>query len=96
MNAVDRSSTEATINRTWALLVALTVGAGLVAMLRGDGVGSASAVETVAVLAIAGVKARLILRAFMEVRDATPAQRRIADGALVASFVALAAMYSLA
>ncbi len=55
---------------TWLVLMAITIGSWWLAPAHSHGVASASLVVTCAVLALAAVKARLIIRQFMEVRTA--------------------------
>lgn len=68
------------VTYVWALLVVLTVASWVLAATRSrHGHVSASTPETVAVLIIAAVKARFVLRDFMEVRTAPRWLRRFAD-----------------
>ncbi len=55
---------------TWLVLVGITVGSWWLAPAHSHGVVSGSLVVTCVVLALAAVKARLIIREFMEVRTA--------------------------
>ncbi len=58
---------------TWLALMAITIGSWWLAPAHAHGgVASASVVVTCVVLALAAVKARLIIRQFMEVRAAPP------------------------
>lgn len=55
---------------TWLVLMVITVGSWWLAPAHSHGVASASLVVTCVVLVLAVVKARLIIRQFMEVRTA--------------------------
>ena len=59
-----------TMTWTWLVLIAITVGSWWLAPAHSHGVASDSVVVTGVVLTLAAVKARLIIRQFMEVRTA--------------------------
>jgi hypothetical protein len=90
VNRVRRIAAEPRVNRTWVLLSGLTILGSALALARPKQSISASTAETLAVLAIAGVKSRLILRQFMEVRTAPRWLRRTTD---VGLFVLLASLF---
>ena len=93
MDVTRRISAEARVNYVWAVLSGLTVLGWALAHLRGGDDRIASGPLTVAVLAIAGVKARLILQEYMEVRGAPRPLRLLADGWLAVLFVLLVGLY---
>jgi Prokaryotic Cytochrome C oxidase subunit IV len=83
---------ERTITWTWLLLVAITVGSWWLAPAHARGVASASVAVTCVVLVLAGIKARLIIRNFMEVRYAPGWLKFATDawlGVLVASVLVI-------
>ncbi len=88
-----RLSTESRINYLWLALSGLTVLAWGVSKVVGDGRAEANNFETIAVLAIAGVKGRLILTEYMEVRTAPRRLRWITDAWLGGLLVTLLAVY---
>lgn len=81
------------ITRVWILTSALTLVSWGSALAGGAEHLTPSVVETLAVLAIFAVKARLILRQFMEVRTAPPWLRRFTDIWLAALWAAIVTMY---
>ena len=91
-----RISAEARINSVWVLLSGLTILGWGLAKLHGEHRLTPSGPETMAVLAIAGVKGRLIVQHYMEVRTAPRWLRRAIDGWLVVLLGALAVMYASA
>ena len=58
------------------------------------GAATANGVQAVAVLAIAGVKARLVAGDYMELRTAPAWLRRLVDGWLVGLLLALVAIHA--
>lgn len=81
------------VTGVWLVLSALTVTSWWVGPVRAGGVPQPSVAITVIVLVLGLVKCRLIVRYFMEVRDA-PAWLRIAtDAWLVTLWVAVLAIY---
>ncbi|MBW8482664.1 cytochrome C oxidase subunit IV family protein [Actinomadura parmotrematis] len=74
--------------RVWAALCAVTVLSWRLGTER-----TAGAAVTVAVLAIALVKARFVVRCFMEVQDAPAWLRRLTDVWLAALWTALVVLY---
>ena len=87
-----RISVESRINYAWVLLSGLTVLGWSLAKLRSGRI-TASGPETIAVLAIAGVKARLIMQQYMEVRTAPMWLRRACDAWLLGLLATIALMY---
>ena len=75
------------LNVAWLVLVGITVSYALIDRSRN---GTA---VTVAAIALALVKYRIILRSFMDVRRAPPVLRRITDLLVVVIAVALFASY---
>jgi hypothetical protein len=83
---------ERTITRTWLVLVAITLGSWWLAPAHSRGVASASIAVTCVVLGLAVIKARLIIRTFMEVRNAPRWLKLATDawlGLLVASVLVI-------
>jgi hypothetical protein len=78
---------ERTITWTWLVLVAITLGSWWLAPAHSRGVASASVIVTRVVLALAVIKARLIIRNFMEVRTA-PRWLKLATDAWLGGLVA--------
>jgi hypothetical protein len=91
MKAVRLSATDR-ITYVWIITSALTVLAWGLAALTGHR-GTASTPEAIAVLAIAGVKARLIIEEFMEVRSAPRWLRRFTGVWLFGLGATVLAMY---
>ena len=91
-----RISAEARINYVWILLSGLTILAWALAGIHGEHRITPSGPGTIAVLAIAGVKGRMIIRQYMEVRTAPRWLRRVTDGWLVVVMVTIAVMYASA
>ncbi len=77
---------------TWALLSALTVVSWALAAARRFSPGTAL---TIAVLAIAAVKTRLVIRQFMDVRAAPHWLRRATDAWLAVLMAAIIGLYLL-
>ena len=82
-----------TITWTWLVLVAITVGSWWLAPAHSRGVASASVAVTCVVLALALVKARLIIRNFMEVRAAPRWLKLATDAWLVVLGVSVLGIY---
>ena len=78
---------ERTMTWTWLVLMAITVGTWWLAPAHSHGVASASVAVTCVVLGLAAVKARLIIRQFMEVRTA-PAWLKVATDAWLGVLIA--------
>lgn len=78
---------------TWLVLVVITVLAWWLAPGHTAGPVEPSIPITVAVLALAAVKARLIIRNFMEVRTAPVWLRRVTDAWLVGLWTAVLVIY---
>jgi len=78
---------------TWFALVAVTLLAWWIGTRRGEAPLVPSAALSLSVLAISGVKVRVILREFMEVRRAPALLRRVTDAWLGLLFVAMIAAY---
>ena len=91
-----RIPAEARIDYVWILVSGLTVVAWGLAKVHGEHRLTPSGPETVAVLAIASVKSRLIIRQYMEVRTAPTWLRRATDAWLVVVMVTIAVMYAYA
>lgn len=81
------------ITGTWLVLMAITVLAWWLAPGHTRGHAEPSIPITVAVIALAAVKARLIIRNFMEVRTAPRWLRRATDGWLVVLSATVLAIY---
>lgn len=80
------------ITSLWVLLSALTVASWLLATAAGHH-PKASALESLAVLAIGAVKARFIIREFMEVRTGPRWLQRFTDGWLAVLWAAVVTLY---
>jgi hypothetical protein len=96
MNGARRTSAaEARVTYVWVVLSGLTVLGWVIARIRGDGDGDAAAsgLVTVVVLAIAGVKGRLILQEYMEVRTAPRWLRHLTDAWLAILLALLVGIY---
>ena len=78
---------ERTITWTWLVLMAITLGSWWLAPAHARGVASASVAVTCVVLGLAVIKARLIIRNFMEVRSA-PGWLKLATDAWLGVLVA--------
>lgn len=81
------------LTATWLLLVAITVLAWWLAPGHSAGLAEPSIPITVTVIALSAVKARLIIRNFMEVRTAPLWLRRVTDGWLIALWTAVLVIY---
>ena len=92
MNAV-RTSATARITLAWVVTCGLTVMSWSLATTRNGRHLSSSVPEALAVLAIAGVKARFITQEFMEVRLAPRWLRRLVDAWFVVLWAALVGIY---
>jgi hypothetical protein len=78
----------------WLILVGITVAyLGIDHTAREHGMPSASTVVSVAAIVLALVKVRIIMREFMEVRNAPLLLCRITDGLLVVMAVSMLGMY---
>ena len=84
------------IDRTWLILSGLTVLAWAASELSmpEHGAATGNGVEAVAVLGIAGLKARLIAGDYMELRTAPACLRRLVDGWLVGLLLTLVAIHA--
>jgi hypothetical protein len=78
------------ITWTWALLSALTVVSWVLAATRRYSPGTA---VTIVVLAIAAVKTRVVIRQFMDVRQAPHWLRRATDAWLAVLMAAIIGLY---
>lgn len=78
---------------TWLVLVAITIGSWWLAPAHSHGVVSASVAVTCVVLALAVIKARLIIRQFMEVRSAPTWLKAATDGWLAALIATVLVIY---
>ncbi|OBG85984.1 prokaryotic cytochrome C oxidase subunit IV family protein [Mycobacterium sp. NS-7484] len=85
--------TERAVTQTWLVLVAITVGSWWLAPAQYSATLAASVPITVLVLALTLVKARLIIRQFMEVRTAPRWLKLATDGWLVVLFGAVLTIY---
>ncbi|WP_438943983.1 cytochrome C oxidase subunit IV family protein [Nocardia blacklockiae] len=83
------------ITLAWVALVVITLGSWWLAPGHSAGAAVASVPITVAVVALAFVKSRLIVRYFMEVRRAPVWLRRATDAWLVVLFAAVLGSYLL-
>ena len=81
------------ITYVWILVSAITIVSWFLGPARVAGTAVASVPITVAVLALAFIKARLIIRYFMEVRTAPGWLRVATDAWLVVLWTALLAIY---
>jgi hypothetical protein len=77
----------------WLALSAITIASLSVARLDGPGALRANAAITVAAIAVALIKVRIIFREFMEVRHAPVLLGRLTDGWLVVTAAALLGTY---
>ena len=93
MNLLSTRTVEARIDRVWAALSALTILAWALSTWLLDDHGAANSFETTAILAIAGIKGRLIFREYMEVRTAPRRLRLLADAWLVGLLALLLGIY---
>lgn len=83
---------ERTITWTWLVLVAITLGSWWLAPAHSRDAASASIAVTCVVLGLALIKARLIIRNFMEVRSAPGWLKLATDawlGVLIASVLVI-------
>lgn len=83
------------VDAVWLLLSLVTVAAALLARLGGRSEFSPSTAVTVAVVAIAAFKVRLVVRQFMEVRAAPPWLRRLTDGWVLTLLGSILGIYLL-
>jgi cytochrome c oxidase subunit IV len=81
------------VTYVWLVLCGLTLLAWALAASRGGQHPTGSTPEAVAVLVLAAVKARLVIREFMEVRSAPRWLRRFTDAWLVGICVTVLVMY---
>ena len=79
----------------WLALVAVTLVSWWIGSSHGNGEFHSSAPITYAVIGIAAIKIRVIVREFMEVRHAPRLLRRLADGWTLFVVVALLGIYTL-
>jgi Prokaryotic Cytochrome C oxidase subunit IV len=79
----------------WALLVGVTLLSWQIGANHGHGVFVRTPAITFGVLAIAALKARIIIRRFMEASDAPALLRRLTDGWLLLATGALVVVYAL-
>jgi hypothetical protein len=86
-------TTTARLTFVWAALCVLTLASGSFAPAHTEVTVSSSVPITVTVLAIALIKARMIIRHFMEVRTAPAWLRLATDGWLAALWGAVLALY---
>ncbi len=93
MNLFSARTAEARIDRVWAALSALTILGWALSTWLLDDHGGANRLETAAVLAIAGIKGRLIFREYMEVRTAPRRLRLLVDAWLVGLLALLLGIY---
>ncbi len=88
----DSASSERTITVVWLALSAITIASWWLAPAHGHA-AVASVPITLAVIALAAVKTRLIIRFFMEVRGAPHWLRLATDAWLAALWAAVLAIY---
>jgi len=81
------------ITLVWAFLCVVTVVSWLLASARGHREFSPSTGVTIGILVAVAVKARLIIRHFMEVRTAPRWLRRVTDGWLTLLVASIFALY---
>lgn len=86
-------SDEQTMTWTWLVLVAITIGSWWLAPAHAHGAASASVTVTCIALALSVIKARLIIRQFMEVRAAPRWLKLATDGWLVALVATVLVIY---
>lgn len=79
----------------WLALSALTIASWLLRVVHDKGALSASTAATIGVLAVAMIKGRLIIREFMEVREAPAWLGWATDGWLSVLWVTILVMYLL-
>jgi len=79
----------------WLALVAVTLGSWWIGSSHGQPEFRRSPLITYAVILIAALKLRVIIREFMEVRHAPKLLRRLTDGWTVFIIATLLAIYSL-
>ena len=79
----------------WLALVAVTLLSWWLGSLHRQREFQSSAPITYAVISIAAIKVRVIVREFMEVRSAPRSLRRLTDGWTVFALAALLVIYSL-
>ena len=79
----------------WLALVAVTLVSWWLGSRHGPGDVTSNAPITYGVILIAGIKLRVIVREFMEVRHAPEVLRRLTDGWTLFVIAALLAIYSL-
>jgi|SRR5579859_5247843 len=79
----------------WVALSAITVLSWWIGSQRGHNAFAMNSAITFAVLGIAAVKMRVIIREFMEVRHAPALLRRLTDAWLAVLFVTLLGIYAL-
>jgi hypothetical protein len=78
----------------WVILVAISLGyLWIDHVATHQGVPSASTVVTVLAICLALIKVRIIMREFMEVRNAPPVLRRLTDFWVLLMAVALLGVY---
>ena len=81
------------LGAVWLALVAITLLSWWIGSKHGGDAFARNAAATFAVLAIAAIKVRVIMREFMEVRHAPAALRWLADGWLAVLILALGGLY---
>jgi hypothetical protein len=79
----------------WALLVGVTLLSWLIGANHGHGAFVRTPAITVGVLLIAALKARIIIRRFMEANDAPALLRRLTDGWLLLAMGMLLLVYGM-
>jgi hypothetical protein len=89
----ERTKVTARVNTVWMTASALTITSWAIARSRAGRHPSASIAEAVVALALAGIKARLIIQEFMEVRSAPIWLRRVTDLWLAGLWAAILVMY---
>jgi hypothetical protein len=88
-----RSSTTARINLVWGFLSTITIVSWLLATARVNARFSPSTSITVAVVAAAALKGRLVMQHFMEVRTSPIWLRRVTDAWLATLSIGVLALY---
>ena len=88
------TNVESRLRAVWLALVVVTLISWWIGSNHGHYEFRRSAPITYAVLLIAAVKMRMIIRHFMEVRHAPGALRRLTDGWIALLVIALLAIYS--
>ena len=81
------------ITYAWVVLSAITVASWWLAPDHAAGVATSSASISIAVVALAFIKSRIIIRYFMEVRTAPRWLRLATDGWLAALWLGVLAVY---